>query len=114
MEDMTKMKKKLKKKENVLPELVRFREFTDLTKQMALEGTINDSEAKGHKEAADIMLDTPENEQHIYFVLEDLVKKIIRFRSQRGEEDPVKLALWAYLLWMKLYPKKGLRKEEGS
>jgi len=115
MEEMIKLgskKRRRKKKENILPELVRFEEFTDLTKQLALEGARNDSQAKAHKKNADIMPDTPENERHIYFVLEDLVKKIIRFRNQRREEDLVRLAFWTYLLWMKLYPKP--RKGGGS
>ena len=109
MKDLTKIggrKKKRKKKENVLPELARFGEFTELMKQLSLEGTKNDPEARAHKETANLIPEPPGNERHIYFVFEDLVKKIIRFRNQRGEKDLVKLALSAYLLWMKLYKKK--------
>ena len=75
---------------------------------MALQGIEKPSEADAHKkETTDTIPEAPGDERHIDFVLEDLVKKIIRFRNERTEKDLVKLALWAYLLWMKLYPKQA-------
>jgi DNA repair protein RadC len=87
---------------------IRFKEFTELMKEMALQGIERPSEAEARKkEATDKIPDAPGDERHIDFVLEDLVKKIIRFRNERTEKDLIKLALWAYLLWLKLYPKQA-------
>jgi hypothetical protein len=84
---------------------LRFKEFTELMRKLALQQIENYSEA--HKKGSvDVIPDPRGDERYINFALEDLVKKIIRFRSQRSENDMGKLALWAYLLWMKLYPKQ--------
>ena len=95
-------KKDLGKEGKVPRKLARFHEFTELMKKTALKGMEKCPEAKDLQRA----------EIHIHFVLEDLVKKIIRFRTQRSEKDFARLALWAYLLWMKLYPKQ--KKGGGS
>jgi len=94
------MAKKMKRDGPVSPKLARFDEFTELIKHLALRGNTRRAVIK-----------TPADERRIYFVLEDLTKKIIRFRNEREETDLVKLALWAYRLWMKLYP--GPHQEGG-
>ena len=95
-----------KKKENI-PNLARFKDFTELMRKLALRGIEMSSRTQtAKKQAVNIIPDGLGDERHIHFALEDLVKKIIRFRNQRAEKDLVKLALWAYLLWMKLYPKQ--------
>ena len=100
-------RKGLKKGKSFPYKLCRFKEFTQLMKEMALKGIEKRSEAELlKKETEDSIPDAPGAERHINFVLEDLVKKIIRFRNQRREKDLVNLALWAYLLWMRLYPKQ--------
>jgi len=103
--------KGLKKGKSFPYKLCRFKEFTQLMKEMALKGIEKRSEGL-KKDPKDAIPNTPGDERHINFVLEDLVKKIIRFRNQRSENDMVKLALWSYLLWMKLYPKQ--KKGGGS
>lgn len=91
--------------ENPPHKLVRFKEFTQLMRTLALREI--EKYSKAHKkESKDVIPNTLGDERHIHFVLEDLVKKIIRFRNQRKERDLVQLALWTYLLWMRLYPKQ--------
>ena len=66
-----------------------------------------EKETKGHmNDHVHAMPNTLTDERHIHFALEDLVKKIIRFRNQGTERDLVQLALWTYLLWLRLYPKR--------
>ena len=97
--------KNLVKGGNFPHNLLRFKEFTELMRKLALQQMENYS--KAHKKGSvDVIPDPIGDERHINFALEDLVKKIIRFKNQRRENDMVKLALWAYLLWMKLYPKQ--------
>ncbi len=102
---VTGYRKNLVKGGNFPHKLVRFKEFTELMRKLALQQIEKYSEAH-KKESVDVIPDPIGDERHINFALEDLVKKIIRFRNQRSENDMVKLALWAYLLWMKLYPKQ--------
>lgn len=98
--------RKNRKKEGRIPhKLVRFKEFTQLMKKLALRQIEKYSNAH-KKESTDVIPNTPGDERHINFVLEDLVKKIIRFKNQRKERDLAKLALWTYLLWVTLYPKQ--------
>ena len=110
---MSRHRKESVKKGKVSPKPTRFKEFTQLMRKMALEETEEHSMAEAHKgKNTGLVQPAPEDERHIYFVLEDLVKKIIRFRNQRRETDLVKLAMSAYLLWLKLYPKQ--KKGGGS
>ncbi len=83
--------------------LVRFKEFTQAMRKIALLGLQKYSAEIQKKKAVNIP-DSPGDERDIYFALEDLIKKIIRSRNLRRESDPMKLALWAYLLWLRLYP----------
>jgi DNA repair protein RadC len=95
------------KKRKIPKKPLRFKEFTELMKKMALRGIRRRSVSDAHqKETRDTIPEAPGDERHIDFVLEDLVKKIIRFRNERTEKDLIKMALWAYLLWMRLYPKQ--------
>ena len=104
---VTGYRKNLVKGENFQHNLLRFKEFTELMRKLALQRIDTYLGAEVHrKEKMVVHTSTSGNERHINFALEDLVKKIIRFKNQRKERDLVKLALWAYLLWMKLYPKQ--------
>ena len=91
----------------------RFEEFTRLMKQLAVDGSNKyaGAEANG-KEAIDIIPDVMGEEGYVHFVLGDLLKRIIRFKNQRRERDLIKIALWTYLLWMKLFPKQERREPE--
>jgi hypothetical protein len=100
------------KEEDVPQKLVQFEEFAELMKKLALQGTEKYSGAEAHKkENIDIIPEVLGEEGYINFVLGDLLKRIIRFKNQRRERDLVKMALWAYLLWMRLFPRE--EKERG-
>jgi len=87
--------------------LARFGEFTKLIKELAVQGKAKYSGSEaGRKENIDIIPDVLGEEGFVHFVLGDLIKRIIRFKNQRRERDLMKMALWAYLLWTKLFPKK--------
>jgi len=103
------------KEGTVLHKLVRFKEFTELMRKRALKEIEKHSEAEVQKREAANIPEPLGNERNIHFALEDLVKKIIRFQNQRTEMDLIKVALWAYLLWMKLYRKqtRERRKDHG-
>ena len=95
------------KEGSIPPKLKRFEEFTELMKTLALQGTEKYSGAEtNQKETIDIIPDVLGEEGYTNFVLGDLLKRIIRFKNQRRERDLVKIALWAYLLWMRLFPKQ--------
>ena len=90
--------------EDIPKKLARFEEFTDMMKQLALQGTDKYAGAKvDKKETIDIIPDVLGEEGYISFVLGDLIKRIIRFKNQKRERDLVKIALWTYLLWMRLF-----------
>jgi len=96
-----------KKEGSIPPKLARFEEFTELMKTLALQGTEKYSGAETHqKETIDILPDVLGEEGYVNFVLGDLLKRIARFKNQRRERDLVKIALWTYLLWMRLFPKQ--------
>ena len=96
-----------KKEEDIPQKLARFEEFTELMKKLALQGSEKYSGAEAHKkETIDIIPDILGEEGYTNFVLGDLLKRIIRFKNQRRERDLIKMALWAYLLWMRLFPKQ--------
>jgi len=98
---------------NLPHKLVRFKEFTELMRKLALQGIEPHLGAEVYKKGTMApQTAAPRYERYIHFALEDLIKKIIRFRFQRSEKDMVKLALWSYLLWMKFYPKQ--KKGGGS
>jgi len=104
---VTGYKKNLVNGRNFQHNLLRFKEFTELMRKLALQGMETHLGSEAHrKETMALHMGAPGDERHINFVLEDLVKKIIRFRNQRREKDLVKMAMWAYLLWMRLYPKQ--------
>ena len=95
------------KEGNVPQKLVRFEDFAEMMKKLALQGTEKYSGAEAHKkETIDIIPEVLGEEGYINFVLGDLLKRIIRFKNQRRERDLVKMALWAYLLWMRLFSKQ--------
>jgi len=81
-------------------------------KKLALQETEKHSKAH-EKDPGNVIPNTLGDERYINFALEDLVKKIIRFRFQRSENDMVKLALWAYLLWMRLFPKQDRQERKA-
>jgi len=92
---------------SIPPKLLRFEEFTGLMKTLALQGTEKYSGAEANqKETIDIIPDVIGEEGYTNYVLGDLLKRIIRFKNQRRERDLVKMALWAYLLWMRLFPRQ--------
>ena len=93
--------------EEEIPEkLARLEEFTDLMKRLALQGTDKYTGAEvDKKETIDIIPDVLGEEGYVSFVLGDLLKRIIRFKNQRRERDLLKIGLWIYLLWMRVYPK---------
>lgn len=109
MEELIKVtdyKEDLKKEGSIPPKLLRFEEFTELMKTLALQGTEKYSGAEtNQKETIDIIPEVLGEEGYTNFVLGDLLKRIIRFKNQRRERDLLKMALWAYLLWMRLFPK---------
>jgi len=115
MEDYMKVinyKKDLKKEGNIPQKLFRFEEFTELMKKLALQGTEKYSGAEAHKkETIDIIPDILGEEGYLNFVLGDFIKRVFRFKNQRRESDLVKIALWAYLLWMRLFPREERQRE---
>jgi hypothetical protein len=88
-----------------MEKLARFEEFTNMMKTVALQGTDKYTGTK-NKETVDIIPDVLGEEGYVSFVLGDFVKRIVRFKNQRREKDLVKMGLWAYLLWDKLFPGK--------
>lgn len=103
----TDYKKEFKKGGSLPSKLLRFEEFTGMMNALALQGTEKYSGAEAHKkETIDIIPDILGEEGYTNFVLGDLLKRIIRFKNQKRERDLVKIALWAYLLWMRLFPKQ--------
>jgi len=102
------LKRQTKAMEEDIPQkLARFEEYTKLMKKVALQGTDKYTGAEADtKETIDIIPDVLGEEGYIHHVLGDLVKRIIRFKNERRERDLVKMALWTYLLWMRLFPKQ--------
>ena len=108
---VTGYRKNLVKGENFQYNLLRFKEFTELMRKLALQQI--EKCLKAHEKGpGDVIPNTIGDERQINFVLEDLIKKAIRFKNQLTEKDLVKLSLWTYLVWMKLYPKQ--KKGGGS
>jgi hypothetical protein len=71
--------------------LSRFEDFIKLTKRLALDGSNKYAAGEPYKkEAIDIITDVMGEEGYTNFVLGDLLK----------------IALWSYLLWMRLFPKQ--------
>ncbi|MEI9475592.1 MAG: hypothetical protein WCO26_03350 [Deltaproteobacteria bacterium] len=99
---------KISPKEEEVPwKLSRFEDFVGLVRRLALDGSNKYAGAEAYrKEAIDIIPDILGEEGYVNFVLGDLVKRITRFKNQRRERDLVKIALWTYLLWMRLFPKQ--------
>jgi len=92
--------------------LTRFEEYTELMKKLALDGSNKYAAGEPYKkEAVDVITDVMGEEGYTHFVLADLIKRIIRFKNQKRERDLLKIALWSYLLWMRLFPKQ---REEKS
>ena len=91
---------------NVPKKLMRFEEFTQRMKKLALREIEKQTKTQ-KKDPIHALPNTLVDERPVHFALEDLVKKIIRFRNQTRERDLVKLALWTHLLWLRLYPKRG-------
>ena len=92
---------------SIPPKLARFEEFTGMMRTLALQGTEKYSGAEtNQKETIDIIPDILGEEGYINFSLGDLIKRIIRFKNQRRERDLFKIALSAYLLWMRFFPKQ--------
>ena len=88
--------------------LSRFEEFARSMKMLAIEGSNKYAGGEPYKrEAIDIIPDILTEEGYVDYVLGDLLKRIIRFKNQRRERDLVKMALWSYLLWMRLFPNQG-------
>ncbi len=86
--------------------LARFQEFTRLMKVLALDGSTKYAGAEPYKkEAVDIIPDILSQEGYLHYVLGDLLKRIIRFKNQKRERDLIKIALWTYFLWIRLFPK---------
>ncbi len=86
--------------------LARFEEFTRQMKMLALDGSCKYAGAEPYaKEAVDIIPEVLSEEGYTSFVLGDLLKRIIRFKNQKRERDLVKIALWTYFLWIRLFPK---------
>ncbi len=105
--DYKKYLKPESKEEGVPQKLARFEEFTNMMKTVALQGTDKYTGAQADKkEAVDIIPDILGEEGFVSFVLGDFIKRIIRFKNQKRERDLVKIALSAYLLWMRLFPKQ--------
>jgi hypothetical protein len=100
--------RKISPKEEEVPwKLARFEDFVGLVRRMALDGSTKYAGAEAYrKEAIDIIPDILSEEGYVSFVLGDLIKRIMRFKNQRRERDLVKIALWTYLLWMRLFPKQ--------
>jgi hypothetical protein len=95
--------------------LSRFEDFIKLTKRLALDGSNKYAAGEPYKkEAIEIITDVMGEEGYTNFVLGDLLKRIIRFKNQRRERDLLKIALWSYLLWMRLFPRAGEGEEEKS
>jgi hypothetical protein len=93
--------------------LSRFEEFARLMKMLAIDGSNKYAGAKPYsKEAIDIIPDILGEEGYVNFVLGDLLTGIIRFKNQKRERDLVKIALWTYFLWMRLFPKQEKREPE--
>lgn len=93
------------KEEDIPQKLSRFNEFTSLMKTLAMQGAYKYTGSQmGKKETIDIIPDILGEEGYVNFVLGDLIKRVIRFKNQRRERDLFKMALWAYLLWMRLFP----------
>jgi hypothetical protein len=92
----------------------RFEEFTRLMKTLAVDGSNKyaGAEANG-KEAIDIIPDILGEEGYVHFVLGDLLKRIIRFKNQKRERDLLKIGLWSYMLWMRLFQKQKKREPEA-
>jgi len=104
---------KIETREGIPQKLARFEEFTQLMKGLALQGTEKYAGAEADKkENIDIIPDVLGEEGYVNYVLGDLIKRVIRFKNQRRERDLVKMALWTYLLWMRLFPKQ--EKGEGK
>ena len=110
MEKIIDYKKHLKpepREDDIPHKLSRFDEFTSLMKGLALQGTDKYAGAEADKkETIDIIPDILGEHGYVSFVLGDLVKRVVRFKNQRRERDLVKIALWTYLLWMRLFPKQ--------
>jgi hypothetical protein len=95
--------------------LSRFEDFIKLTKRLALDGSNKYAAGEPYKkEAIDVITDVMGEEGYTNFVLGDLIKRIIRFKNQKRERDLLKIALWSYLLWMRLYPKQEKGEEDNS
>jgi hypothetical protein len=104
---------KLVNEEESTWKLSRFAEFTGLMRDLALDGSSKYAGAEPYvKEAIDIIPDILGEEGYINFVLGDLIKRIIRFKNQKRERDLIKIALWTYFLWMRLFPKQEKREPE--
>jgi hypothetical protein len=108
MDKMIDYKKYVKAEEEIIPQkLARFEEFTELMRSLALQGTEKYTGAEADKkETIDLIPDILGEHGYVSFVLGDLVKRVVRFKNQRRERDLVKIALWTYLLWMRLFPKQ--------
>lgn len=103
--DYKKHAKTLAGEDDIPEKLARFEEFTSLMKKLALQGTDKYTGAEvDRKETIDIIPDVLGEEGYVSFVLGDILKRIIRFKNQRRERDLLKVALWTYLLWMRLFP----------
>lgn len=86
--------------------LARFEEFTKSMKMLAVEGSTKYAGGEPYtKEAVDIIPDILSQEGYLHYVLGDLLKRIIRFKNQKRERDLIKIALWTYFLWIRLFPK---------
>lgn len=103
--DYRKHKQTVAREDDIPKKLARFEEFTSLMKKLALQGTDKYTGAEiDKKETIDIIPDVLGEEGYVNFILGDLLKRIIRFKNQKRERDLVKMALWTYLLWMRLFP----------
>jgi hypothetical protein len=110
MEKVIDYKKHLEAKaeeEDIPGKLARFEEYASMMKSLALQGSDKyTGREEDEKEAMDVIMDVLGEKGFMYYVLGDLIKRVVRFKNQRRERDLPKMALWSYFLWDKLFPTK--------
>jgi len=109
---VTNGRQKLKKETPA--KLERFGEFATKMKSLALKGTEKYCGDGNGKENIDIVPEILGEQGYLSFVLGDLLKRVIRFKNQKREDDLAKIALWAYLLWARLFPQNYREGGDGD
>jgi len=76
------------------------KKFFDLMSDQVIYGGKKYSQSEG-KEATDVVCEVAPGKTGIDWIMQTIVKYVLRFLNLQREKDLLKIATWAYIAWVK-------------